>query len=167
MKNQRKTKIICTIGPASESPEMIEKLIEAGMDVARLNFSHGTHAAHAQVVERIRAAGQKLGKHIGILQDLSGPKIRLGTLPQPVTLNHGEEVTFVAGEHASDGAIPVNYPYLAEDVSPGARILLADGLVELEVLRTEGGRVVCRVINDGTVSTHKGVNLPLTKLRIP
>ncbi len=167
MHNQRKTKIICTIGPASESQEMIEKLIEAGMDVARLNFSHGTHAAHAQVIERIRIAGKKLDKHIGILQDLSGPKIRLGSLPEPVTLAHGSEVTFVAGETATDGAVPVNYPYLAEDVNPGARILLADGLVELEVLRIEGSKVVCRVINDGIVSSHKGVNLPLTKLRIP
>lgn len=167
MKRARKTKIICTIGPATNSPEMIEKLLEAGMDVARLNFSHGDHETHRKVIESIRRAGAKRGKQVGILLDLSGPKIRLGTLPEPVNLTHHQQVTLSAGEQGGDGEIPVNYPYLAEDVAVGARILLADGLVELSVDAIEKGKLRCTVLNEGVLSSHKGVNLPLSKLRIP
>jgi pyruvate kinase len=164
----RKTKIICTIGPATSSMEMIVKLIEAGMDVARLNFSHGAHEEHQQVMEMLHEASLKTGKNIGILQDLAGPKIRLGTLSKPsIKLEHGQKVILFSGDHSDSDEIPVNYPYLAEEVAPGRRILLADGLVELEVEKVESGKLICIVLNEGELSSNKGVNMPLTQLRIP
>ncbi len=167
MKRYRKTKIICTIGPATASVEMIEKLIAAGMDVARLNFSHGSHDEHKNVIELIREAGARSGKQIGILQDLSGPKIRLGVLSkQQLDLTHDQQVVLFPGDSSDNDEIPVNYQHLAEDVSVGARIMLADGLVELSVDKIENGKLYCTVLNEGYVSSHKGVNMPLTKLRI-
>ena len=168
MRGKRKTKIICTIGPATSSPEMIEKLITAGMDVARLNFSHGSYSTHKKVIDTIREAGEKLGKQIGILQDLSGPKIRLGELSKPsVLLEHGHQVILFAGDKSDTDEIPVNYEHLADDIKEGARILLADGLVELSVDRIDGaGKLHCTILNEGVLSSHKGVNMPLTKLRV-
>lgn len=164
----RKTKIICTIGPATSSLSMIVKLIEAGMDVARLNFSHGAHENHQQVMEMISEASVQTGKKTGILQDLAGPKIRLGTLSKPsIRLEHGQKVILFSGDHSETDEIPVNYPYLAEEVTAGRRILLADGLVELEVEKVESGKLFCIVLNEGELSSNKGVNMPLTKLRIP
>lgn len=168
MKQQRKTKIICTIGPATSSADMIEKLIKAGMDVARLNFSHGSYSAHKKVIDTIRSAGEKLGKQIGILQDLSGPKIRLGELSKPsVLMKHGHTVILFAGNKSDNEEIPVNYEHLADDLNEGSRILLADGLVELSVDKIDdNGKLHCKVLNEGALSSHKGVNMPLTKLRV-
>jgi len=164
----RNTKIICTIGPATNSSTMIEKLIMAGMDVARLNFSHGDHETHRNVIKHIHAASAKLGKQVGILQDLSGPKIRLGKLNSPsISLAHNQKVVLSYGEIQTGGEIPVNYPHIAEDVAVGARILLADGLVELSVTGVEKEKVFCVVQNAGIISSHKGVNMPLANLRIP
>lgn len=164
----KRTKIVCTIGPASNTPETIDQLIEAGMDVARLNFSHGDHESHRATLEMVRAASAKAGRPIGILQDLAGPKIRLGKLDPPEReLKAGEEVVLTSGDHQVDEALPVNYQYLAEDVEVGDRILLADGLVEMRVVAEEGERVTARVLVGGMISSQKGVNLPVSSLRVP
>ena len=160
----RKTKIIATLGPSTDTYEAITDLIEAGMDVARLNFSHGDYESHAQLIGLIRQICQEKGARIGLLQDLCGPKIRLGTIPQ----NHrelatGERVTLFAGEQYKEDKIPVNYPHLAEDVRPGAKILLADGLVELLVEENDGTDLVCTVLNGGAIASRKGANMPLTR----
>ncbi len=163
----RRTKIVCTLGPASSSPDQIRELILAGMDVARLNFSHGDHASHRKTIRTIRELSLELGREVGILQDLAGPKIRLGKLPVPEReLKVGEEVSFGHDASSDPEVIPVNYPYLAEDVDVGNRILLADGLVELEVLDKGADRVRCRVLVGGVISSNKGMNLPLSNLRV-
>ena len=163
----RRTKIVCTIGPSSSSVQMLEKLVLAGMDVARLNFSHSEHAYHAKSFENIHIAGERAGKKIAVLQDLGGPKIRLGTLNQPqLELHTGGRVTLVSGQSAQGDEIPVNYPYLDEDVAPGEKILLADGLVELLVEDRKGSRLICSVVTGGELTSHKGVNLPTSHLRV-
>lgn len=162
----RKTKIVCTLGPVSSSPEMIERLAQAGMNVARLNFSHGDHDSHGRVIKDIRAVSRRLGREIGILQDLRGPKIRLGKLSREVDLTADQTVRLISGREQTDDALPVDYPYLAEDLEADQRIMLSDGLVELRVERIEDQVVVCRVVTGGQLSTGKGVNLPTSQLRI-
>ncbi len=168
--NFRSAKIVCTLGPASNSSEMIERLMRAGMDVARLNFSHGTHDDHALVIKRIREASARLSKPIGILADLQGPKIRTGLLKgrQPVQLVSGQRFTIsiktIAG--TAEG-VSTTYKRMARDVSRGDRILLGDGLIELHVLSTTSTEVHCKVINGGLLGEHKGINLPGVKLKIP
>ncbi len=165
---RRKTKIVCTIGPASDSPEKLKALIEAGMDVARLNFSHGDHATHRQTLRNIRRLSSELGKQIGILQDLGGPKIRLGRLPvKERELETGKMVSLISAQASDSDAIPVNYPHLMEDVRSGDRILLADGTVELLVVGKGSQHIDCQVLVGGSIQSHKGVNLPLSDLRIP
>lgn len=161
----RKTKIVCTIGPATSSPHMLEGLIKAGLDVARLNFSHGDHASHRRTIADLRQASAQAGRQVGILQDLSGPKIRLGLLDGEVELEAGQEVTLVEGETAPAGSLPVNHEYFYEDVNQGDRILLADGLVEMSVIAKRDHTVVCKVVAGGVLSSHKGVNLPTSHLR--
>jgi pyruvate kinase len=161
----RRTKIVCTLGPATASPEMIRRLVGAGMDVARLNFSHGDHASHRQLMAEIRAASAELGRPVGILQDLAGPKIRLGRLDGEVELDPGQEVELVEGETAPPGLLPVNHEFFYEDVEVGDRILLSDGLVEMTVTAKRDHRVLCRVVAGGVLSSHKGVNLPTSRLR--
>lgn len=164
----RRTKIVCTLGPATDTPEMIRKMMLAGMDVARLNFSHGDHASHRKTIRTIRRLSRELGRETGILMDLGGPKIRLGKLPdQGQELRAGEDVAFCPGSSSEPLVIPVDYPYLLKDVEPGNRILLGDGFVELEAKAIEEDRLICRVIVGGMVTSHKGMNLPLSKLRIP
>lgn len=165
----RRTKIIGTIGPASSSQETLEALIRAGLDVARLNFSHGTHDDHRAVVERIRAAERATLKPIAILQDLQGPKIRLGRLAEAVTLQTGGEVTLSA-DHDFVGDVnrmPTTYERLARDVSVGERVLLNDGRVALDVLDVKGADVRCRVVVGGMVSSNKGINLPGSRISAP
>lgn len=167
LKNVRKTKIVCTVGPATSSPEMLKKLILAGMNVARLNFSHGTHAEHGRVIKEIRRISAELERPVGILMDLAGPKIRLGELNEPEkVLEPGQDISLQYGETASDGFLPVNYQYLLDDVNEGDRILLADGRVELLVVGKTAKSLNCRVIVGGTITSRKGVNLPSTTLRI-
>jgi pyruvate kinase len=166
----RRAKIVATIGPASESEAALESLILAGMNVARLNFSHGTHQEHEAKVARIRAVSQKLGMSIGILQDLQGPKIRVGKLPVPLQLSVGEQVCLYATQDdppkTGNQLIPVDFPEIFESVHAGDRLLLDDGRLALEVLQSEG-RVVCaKVLVGGTLTSHKGINLPGVKLRI-
>ncbi|NOZ78658.1 MAG: pyruvate kinase [Acidobacteria bacterium] len=168
MKTLRKTKIVCTLGPATNSAPAIEALITAGMDVVRLNFSHGTREEHRATIRLVRQIAHKLGRQVAILQDLCGPKIRLGVLPDAgVTIHRGDTVTLTGAPAPGGDALPVSYPYLAEDVHPGDPILLADGLVALTVTGMEGNLVRCRVEMGGTLSSHKGVNLPGSNLRIP
>ena len=159
----RKTKIVCTIGPASRSQEKLEALILAGMDVARLNFSHGTHEEHGQVIRSVREISVRLGRSVAILQDLCGPKIRTGALQGGAAVNLAAEAeititTLPVSGNAS--LIATTYSRLPADVRPGDRILLADGMMELQVLATDATSVRCRVVHGGLLGEHKGMNLP-------
>lgn len=166
--NPRKTKMVCTLGPATVSPEKIRSLIEAGMDVARLNFSHGDREGHGKVLDSLREISRDMGKEIGILQDLGGPKIRLGELPMfERHLESGEKVVLRAMSAKEPSDIPVNYPYLLEDLSVGDRILLADGFVLLKTESKTPDSIVCEVIVGGAIHSHKGVNIPSSTLRVP
>lgn len=168
MIRKRRTKIVCTIGPACSSEEKIVEMIRAGMDVARLNFSHGDYETHGKAIDLIRRIAAAEGREVGILQDLGGPKIRLGVLPHGErSLEAGKTVRLFAGEKSDDDRLPVNYPYLLEDVGCGDRIILADGLVELAVSEKTRDELVCKVLVGGKIDSHKGVNLPASTLRVP
>ncbi len=165
----RRTKIVCTIGPASRSPEALRLLVEAGMDVARLNFSHGGHEAHAEVIRGLRAIAQETGRPIAILQDLSGPKIRVGEIAAEggVVLNPGEEITLTQREApGTGGEIHLPVPEIMEAVHPSTHLMLDDGLLELEVLAVRSDALRCRVIVGGVLTSHKGVNVPGISLPI-
>lgn len=160
-----KVKIICTIGPSCSSYEMLKTLVEAGMNVARLNFSHGTHENHGIVIDRIKRIREEEGKNIGILQDLSGPKIRVGNLPDnQITLETGSSVRLVTGKMYSKTGdihnIPVSYEYLLQDVQEGGRILLDDGYIELRAEKKEPDSLLCHVCDGGILKSKKGVNFP-------
>ncbi len=164
------TKIVATIGPASQSEAVIRQLIQAGMSVARLNFSHGSYDDHAAMIARIRQISQELDTPITLLQDLQGPKIRVGELPQgEVILNAGKTVTLTPNLETSDASdvIPIDYPHLAEEARPGAQVLLDDGLLELEVEAINHSQVECRVITGGVLKKRKGVNFPNLNLSLP
>ena len=168
MRLSKSTKIVCTIGPAANTPEALAAMIESGMDVARLNFSHGTYEQHAAMIATIRAVAAKAGRHIALLQDLQGPKIRVGELPKEgVTLVAGEEAVFSTDHSATLPKITVTYDKLHEDVKPGDVILLDDGLLEVKVVRVEGRDIVTTVVNGGPLTSHKGFNLPTTSLTVP
>jgi len=167
---RRRAKIVCTIGPACNSEEMIRELMLRGMNVARLNFSHGTHEEHARVIRRLRKVAGELGRTICILQDLQGPKIRTGRLRSraPVVLQKGQKVTITAKDVMGTASlIATTYLGLANDVKPGERILLSDGRIELVVQAIHGADVVCEVLNGGTLGEHQGINLPGTNVSIP
>lgn len=166
----RRAKIVATLGPASTSPEVMEQLITHGMDVARLNFSHGRHEDHARSLERLRAACRHLGKPVAALQDLQGPKIRTGPLRAGragVKLTAGAEITITtAGEVQGDEQlVSTTYVHLAEDVKAGDRLLIDDGLLELRALETDGVKVRCEVVEGGVLGENKGINLPGVALR--
>ncbi len=166
----RHTKIVCTIGPASNSEERIEQLMRAGMNVARLNFSHGTQNDHAIVIERVRSISARLGCAIAILQDLQGPKIRTGQLKdgQPVMLVDGAETTITTRPIIGDANMfATTYQPLPQDVKVGDRILLDDGLLELRVLAHNETDVRCQVVHGGLLKEHKGINLPGVAVSAP
>ena len=166
----RRAKIICTVGPACNSEEILRDLMRLGMDVARLNFSHGTHEEHAQNIERLRRVAKEEKRTICILQDLQGPKIRTGRMKGgvPVILGTGSRVTITPRDIAGTSTvIPTTFQGLAREVAAGARILLNDGLIELRVIRARGEDVECEVINGGPLGEHKGINLPGVALSIP
>ncbi len=166
----RHSKIVCTIGPASGSRRMIEKLLQAGMDVARLNFSHGTHEAHAATIALLRVAALKQGKTISILADLQGPKIRTGTLAggQSVYLSAGQQFIITTARILGDSTrVNTTFTPLPREVHKGNRILLSDGLIELRVMQVRGREVICKVINGGALGENKGINLPGVQLRVP
>jgi pyruvate kinase len=146
---------------------MIRKLIENGMNVARLNFSHGTHDSHRETIQKVRSIANELGCYVGILQDLCGPKIRLGMLPEEgVQLIRNEEIALRSGDTYEEGVLPLHYPEIHKDVTPGESILLADGMRELKVLRIEGDKVICKIITGGQIYSRKGVNMPGSKLSV-
>src|SRR5512138_3813114 len=166
----RRAKIVATMGPASSDPSTLEKLLGLGVDVARLNFSHGRHEDHAQVLDRLRAASRHLGKAVAVLQDLQGPKIRTGPLKagkKGVTVEPGAEIVITTeGELPGDAhLVSTTYPHLAEDVRPGDRLLVDDGLLEFRVLSTDGVRARAEVVEGGILGEHKGINLPGVALR--
>ncbi len=166
----RRAKIVCTLGPASRSPTVIDHLMRAGMDVARLNFSHATQEQHARTITLIRATSGRQQKPIGILADLQGPKIRTGALEGGGSVKLRAEGRFTITTVDAPGnseSVSISYKRLPAEVHKGDRILLADGLIELRVLSTTRQRIVCRVVNGGELCEHQGVNLPSVKLRIP
>lgn len=166
----RRAKIVATIGPASNTPERLQCLMEAGMNMARLNFSHGNHEQHASDIQTIREIAKKGGFSIPILQDLQGPKLRTGVLPPPgvMQLEDGQQVSLYAGEaETPEGAVPVDYPNMDQDVGPGTTILLDDGAIELIVEQVEGDIVKTSVVLGGELGSRKGINVPGVKLSIP
>jgi pyruvate kinase len=166
----RRAKIICTIGPACHSEAAMRDLMRLGMDVGRLNFSHGSHDDHARNIERLRKAAEKENRSICILQDLQGPKIRTGRLErhEPIMLERGSSVIITPRDIAGTPTrISTTFPDLAREVNVGARILLRDGLIELRVRTLRGSDVVCDVLNGGMLGEHQGINLPGTALSIP
>ena len=166
-----KTKIVCTIGPRVNSPEMLSQLISAGMNVARINFSHGTHQEHKKTILMIREVAAKSGAPIAILQDLSGPKLRIGTFrdDKTVSLKTGNKYILTTRKIEGDeNAVSFPYPKVIADIKPGDMILLADGMVQLKTLSIkDGSEVITEVMNDGELSSHKGINFPNTRLQIP
>jgi pyruvate kinase len=168
--NSRRAKIICTVGPSSSSEATLRDLLRLGMDVARLNFSHGAHEDHARNIARIRKAARKEGRTVCILQDLQGPKIRTGRLKshEPVTLKTGSDLTITPRDVlGTPTCIATTFHGLAHEVTPGSRILLSDGLIELRVRRVRGEDVECEVVNGGLLGEHQGINLPGAALTIP
>src|ERR1700720_2321935 len=166
----RHSKIVCTIGPASRSPRIIDRLLRAGMDVARLNFSHGSHANQAESIAMLRAAAAHIHKPIAILADLQGPKIRTGPLAGsvPVILRTGQKFVITTARVLGDSTrVSTVFKPLPKEVHRGDRILLSDGLIELRVLQVRGREVICEVVNGGALGEHKGINLPGIKLRVP
>src|SRR5262245_53472772 len=166
----RHSKIVCTIGPASRHPRILKKLLEAGMDVARLNFSHGTHAEHLYCIQTLRSTARELKKTIAILADLQGPKIRTGVLAGglPVPFRTGQAFTTTTAKILGDSTrVNTTFLPLPKEVHRGDKILLSDGLIELRVEGVRGREVNCRVVNGGALGEHKGINLPGVKLRVP
>lgn len=161
------TKIVATLGPASSTPEAIRALLEAGVNVCRINFSHGTHAQHAQTIAHVRAAATALGLPVAILGDLQGPRIRIGVLPEPFEVTAGQALTFVPEAHATGEDVPVTYDDIARDVQVGATILVNDGLLAFEVQRIEGDRVHVIVTVGGRLTSNKGMNLPGVDVSAP
>ena len=166
----RRAKIICTIGPACNTEAAMRDLLRLGMDIARLNFSHGTHDDHAHNIQRLRRAAEREGRTLCILQDLQGPKIRTGPLErhEPVVLKTGSVVTITPQDVPGTAErISTTFRDLARELTPGARILLSDGLIELRVRGIRGNDVLCDVLNGGMLGEHKGINLPGIALSIP
>ena len=166
----RKTKIICTIGPASENPEILSQIIEAGMNVSRHNFSHGDHAEHAGRINLVKELAKKYNKEIAVMLDTKGPEIRTGKFdPKKVELQAGNKFTVHAGGEVIGNTeeCSVTYAGLANDVKPGDTILIDDGLVGLTVESIEGNKIHCVVQNTGFVATHKGVNVPGVSIQLP
>ena len=166
---ERKTKIIATLGPAVASYELIRELVVAGMDVARLNFSHGDHETHRQLAEWVRAAAREEGRCVALLQDIQGPKIRVGDFPGgAVELANEQEVRLVPGDGEGDaGTICIDYPFLVQDIQAGEDVLLADGQIRLKVFDVDAEGLRARVLTGGTLGAHKGVAFPQSELRTP
>ena len=164
-----KTKIVCTLGPATNSEEMITRLIKAGMNVARLNFSHGTLDEHRKMIHAIRKVSARLGKSIPILQDLQGPKLRIGKIKNGVTqLKKGCTIAVTTEDILGDeNIISTSYKQLVDDVKPGDTILLDDGLIQLKVTEKKLNQIICRILEGGYLSDHKGINLPGVSISQP
>src|SRR5262245_19760320 len=166
----KRAKIVATLGPASRAPDRLRELISAGMNVARVNMSHGAQESHAKTIQTVRAIAAELGAPIAILLDLCGPKIRTGSLRdhEAVNLREGQELTITTRDViGGSSVISTGYTHLPQDVKIGDRILLADGMIELQVERIAQTDVICRVIHGGELGEHKGINVPWAKLSAP
>ncbi|MDP9037842.1 MAG: pyruvate kinase [Acidobacteriota bacterium] len=166
----RRAKIVATLGPASSTPKVFRELVQAGLDVARLNFSHGTHAQKAELIRMVRTVSAETGKPICILADLQGPKIRTGKLKghKPVLLTAGKRLTITPTEiEGTASLVGTTFKTLAENLERGSRILLSDGLIELYVDRVDGQNVVCEIVNGGMLGENKGINLPGIPVKVP
>jgi pyruvate kinase len=162
-----RTKIVCTLGPSTSSPEAIGALMDAGLNVARINFSHGTHEQHAERIRIVREQATARARPVAILGDLQGPRIRIGDLAAPVTVVAGQDLVLCHEDMASGSDLPVTYDDLATDVRVGDRILVDDGLIELVVMDIVGPRVHVRVVFGGPIKSHKGLNLPGVSVSAP
>ena len=169
----RRTKIIFTLGPATESEEMLEKIIRGGADVARLNMAHGSHEWTRTMIRRIRAVGQRVGRDIAIMMDIKGPEIRTGDLAAPIELKPGEIFDFtvrpsVGGEHTEEiRSVDVNYRDLVNDIKIGDTVLVDNGLIRLEVLEKNAARIRCKVLTAGELKSRRHINLPGIKVNLP
>ena len=163
------TKIVATVGPSSSSPEVLEGMIREGVNVIRLNFSHGDHATHATTVERVREVDTKLGTHTALLADMQGPKLRVGMMAEGSELVEGSTFTIRVGKGEGDATQAwTGYPHFAADVKPGEPVLLDDGKLRLIVEETDGKETVrCKVVHGGILSSRKGLNLPSTDISLP
>ena len=167
MVEQRRTKIVATLGPASDSADRLRELIAAGVDAVRLNLSHGKHEEHAERAWLVREIAADVGRPIALIADLQGPKLRVGDLDEPIVLMRNQKITLCAEEAATDGELPVAPAVVSEVLQPGHDVLIDDGLVRLRVEEVSGGRARCAVVVGGAVTSHKGVNLPGVPLPIP
>jgi pyruvate kinase len=164
---RRQTKIVCTLGPSSSDDEIVRQLVDAGMDIARLNMSHGDHADHAARANAVRRAARDVGHPVAILADLCGPKIRVEPVPAPVRAEAGSEIVLCGPGEGADGDLAISFARLAEVVAPGDPILINDGRIRLTAVGRQGQRLRCRVETGGEITSRKGVNLPGTVLPIP
>jgi pyruvate kinase len=162
-----RTKVVCTLGPATSSPEMIRGLVQGGMDVARVNMSHGDHGARGRLIDGVRGAAEEIGRPVAILADLAGPKIRVGDLATPIELQVGSTVVVAPQESARPGEIPTTYAPLAEEIRTGESVLMDDGLLELRCVGVEGDRIRLEVVRGGLLKSRKGINLPTVEVRAP
>ena len=162
-----RTKIVCTLGPATRTREAMAGLMDAGMNVARINFSHGTHEEHAATIETLRSLARTREQPIAILGDLQGPRIRIGDLKAPIRVAPGDDVVLCYEERAQPNDVPVTYEGLATDIHIGDRILVDDGLIELVTLQIDGPRAKARVVHGGDIKSHKGLNLPGVEVSAP
>ena len=165
----RKTKIICTLGPSTDKEGVLKQLVMEGMNVARLNFSHGSHEEHGGRMEMLRAVRKECGKPVAMMLDTRGPEIRLGNFEQgKVNLKAGQRFILTGREISGDETgCTISYPKLCQDVRPGSRVLIDDGLIELRVIRVDAQDIICEVVNGGAVSDHKGINVPGIHLNLP
>jgi pyruvate kinase len=163
----RRTKIVATLGPATSSDDQIAALVAAGMDAARLNFSHGSHDHHRDLARRVREAGSRNGSRLALIADLQGPKLRVGELAEPIRLAPRDQITVVAEEAARNGDLPISPAAIGEVLAPGHEVLIEDGRIRLRVLSVDQGRAVCEVLSGGLVASHKGVNVPGVPVPIP
>ncbi|EKD48300.1 MAG: pyruvate kinase, partial [uncultured bacterium] len=157
----QRTKIIATLGPASDELYLLERMLQAGMDVARLNFSHGSYKHHEKIITNVRTAAKKTGYNVAILQDLQGPKIRTGVVPEEgIRVKRNERVTFTTTLKPKKNEIPLQYKNLPKEVKRGDIILIDDGLIELQVLSKNNTTIYAKAINAGTIKSNKGINVP-------
>lgn len=162
-----RTKIVCTLGPSSATPQVIGSLLDAGLSVARINFSHGTHESHATTIALVRQLAAERGRPVAILGDLQGPRIRIGNLEQSITVAPGDEVVLCDEDSCGGSDLPVTYTDIARDVKVGDRVLIDDGLIELVVLDIREQRVITRVLHGGQIRSHKGMNFPGVAVSAP
>jgi pyruvate kinase len=162
-----RTKVVCTLGPATSDPDTVLAMVRGGMNLARINMSHGTRDDHRKSIESVRAAADEVGRPIAVLVDLAGPKIRVGELEAPITLEAGSEVVMAPEADATGDEIPTTYAALAEEIQPNDAVLLDDGLLELRCRGTEGDRTRLEVIRGGVLKSRKGINLPTVNVRAP